>query len=94
MLSSQLENIFQEHEDQDEKITQAKLILSQIDVQNTVAVENLKGENAHFSTQLCSTHDERLKMASDAVIEVSVLRSDKIKLESSLQKVLAKVKLY
>ncbi|XP_020249565.1 uncharacterized protein LOC109826962 isoform X2 [Asparagus officinalis] len=94
ILTSQLESICQDHEDQEERISQAKLMLNQIDGVNNVEVENLKREIAHLSSQLCSTDEEREQMASDAVLEVSGLRSDKIKLESSLQEAIAKIKMY
>lgn len=91
VLTSRLESTLQEQEDQEEKLSQAKLMLSQMDTENTVEMENLKREIAHLSSQLCATQDERQKMASDAVLEVSSLRSDKIKLESNLQETLAKL---
>ncbi|XP_020260889.1 interaptin-like isoform X3 [Asparagus officinalis] len=93
-LTSQLESIFEDRENQEEKISQAKIMLNQIDSQKTVELETLKGEISHLSSQLCATQDERQMMASDAVLEVSGLRSDKIKLESSLQEALAKIKQY
>lgn len=93
VLTSQLESVLQEQEDQEEKLSQAKLMLSQMDTENTVEVENLKREIVHLSSQLSATQDERQQMASDAVLEVSNLRSDKIKLESNLQETLAKLNL-
>ncbi|KAJ6808441.1 interaptin-like isoform X2 [Iris pallida] len=93
-LISQIETIFQEHKEQEEKIRQTRDILKQINLEKTVEVENLKREMATISLQISATDDERERMASDALREVSNLRSDKSRLENSLQDANAKVKLH
>ncbi|KAJ6850560.1 interaptin-like isoform X2 [Iris pallida] len=93
-LISQIESMFQEHKEQEEKINQTRIMLRQIDLEKTVEVENLKREMATISLQVSATHDERERMASDALREVSSLRSDKSRLENSLQDAHAKVKLH
>lgn len=94
ILSSQLESILHENENQEEKVRLVKHMLTQMDADKTVEVEKLEREIAHLSSQLCSTQDERQKMASDAVLEVSNLRSDKIKLQNNLEEATSKIKLY
>lgn len=93
-LVSQLESMLQESKDQEQKITKANVMLKQINQEQMVEVENLKQEIIHLSTQVCSSQDEREKIAADAVREVSILRSNKNKLENKLQEVQSKVKLY
>ncbi|PKA62753.1 hypothetical protein AXF42_Ash018961 [Apostasia shenzhenica] len=93
-LASQLENLLQEHKDQDHKLSMAYGILKEIHEEKTLEVENLKHEIAHLSSQMCSSQDERERLAAEALREVSNLRLDKNKLESSLQEFKAKVKFY
>ncbi|URD84823.1 hypothetical protein MUK42_05465 [Musa troglodytarum] len=82
-LLSQLEKIFQDHKEHEDKI--AKI---------TVEVENLEKEIADLTAQMSLNHDEREKVASDAIHEASLLRSEKARLECSLQEVNSKVELY
>ncbi|URE28009.1 hypothetical protein MUK42_17857 [Musa troglodytarum] len=93
-LLSQLENIFQDHKEHEERIEKAQSLVNKIELEKTVEVENLRKEMSNLTAQMSSNHDEREKIASDAVHEASVLRSDKVKLECSLQEVNSKVKLY
>ncbi|RZR75896.1 hypothetical protein BHM03_00000478 [Ensete ventricosum] len=93
-LLSQLEHIFQDHKEHEERIEKAHSLLHKIELEKTVEVENLKKEMSNLTAQKSSNHDEREKLASDAVNEASVLCSDKVKLECSLQEVNSKVKLY
>ncbi|XP_017700665.2 myosin heavy chain, cardiac muscle isoform-like [Phoenix dactylifera] len=93
-LLSELESIFQEHKEHEEGLRQAHIMLDKIQSEKTVEVENLEREIAHLTAQVSSTHDEQERAALDAVHEVSSLRSDKAKLECSLQEVNEKVKLY
>ncbi|KAF6154938.1 hypothetical protein GIB67_018375 [Kingdonia uniflora] len=60
----------------------------------SLEVENLQREVAHLSKQISATHDEREIKASNAMLEVSSLHADKVKLESALQDEQAKVKLF
>ncbi|XP_010918589.2 uncharacterized protein [Elaeis guineensis] len=93
-LLSELESIFQEHKEHAEGLRQAHIMLNKIQSEKTVEVENLEREIAHLTAQASSTHDEQERAALDAVHEVSSLRSNKAKLECSLQEVNEKVKLY
>ncbi|KAI0528687.1 hypothetical protein KFK09_001229 [Dendrobium nobile] len=93
-LASQLESIFQDNKEQEQKLSKENVMLKQINQEQMVEVENLKQEIIHLSTQDCSSQDEREKIAADAVREVSILRSNKTKLENNLQEVQSKVKLY
>ncbi|XP_020093572.1 myosin-2 heavy chain-like [Ananas comosus] len=83
-LLSELESIFQEHKEHEEKITRAHLMLNKMEKEKIVEVENLEREVANLTAQVSSTHDERERIALDAIHEVSSLRSDKAKLESNL----------
>ncbi|XP_020587625.1 major antigen-like isoform X2 [Phalaenopsis equestris] len=93
-LVSQLESMLQESKDQEQKINKANVMLKQINYEQMVEVENLKQEICHLSTQVCSSQDEREKLSADAVREVSILRSNKNKLENDLHEVQSKVTLY
>lgn len=93
-LVSQLEAVYQEHKEQDEKLAKLKIMLDKIDAEKTDEVETLQREVAHLTAQLSSTHEEREILALDAVREVSVLRADKSKLENSLQELLDKISVY
>ncbi|KAG1355018.1 myosin-11 [Cocos nucifera] len=92
-LLSELESIFQEHKEHAEGLRQAHVMLNKTQSEKTVEIENLEREIAHLTAQASSTHDEQERVALDAVHEVSILRSDKAKLECSLQEVNEKVKL-
>lgn len=93
-LISQVECIFQEHQKHEAKLSQAHLILNQMESAKAVELDHLKREIAHLTLQVSSSHDEQEGMKSDAVREVFNLRLDKSKLETSLQEADAKVKLY
>lgn len=84
-LTAELESILSEHRQNEEKLRLTQSLLEQAQVEKTVAIENLKRERANLTTQIMSTHDERERMASEAVLEVSSLRSEKTKLEGCLQ---------
>ncbi|MQL90728.1 hypothetical protein Taro_023329 [Colocasia esculenta] len=91
---SEVEAMLQKQKKQEEKLQQADVLLNQMTSDNEAELENLQQEVSHLTSQLSSTDDEREKIASDAVREVSKLRADKIKLENSLQEIQAKVKSY
>ncbi|CAL9113436.1 uncharacterized protein LOC135619061 [Musa acuminata AAA Group] len=93
-LLSQLEHIFQDHKEHEERIDKAHSLLNKIELEKTVEVENLRKEMSNLTAQMSSNHDDQEKITSDAVHEASILRSDKVKLECSLQEVNSKVKLY
>ncbi|CAL9776209.1 unnamed protein product [Musa acuminata subsp. burmannicoides] len=93
-LLSQLEHIFQDHKEHEERIDKAHSLLNKIELEKTVEVENLRKEMSNLTAQMSSNHDDQEKITSDAVHEASILRSDKVKLECSIQEVNSKVKLY
>ncbi|WOL10101.1 myosin-2 heavy chain-like isoform X1 [Canna indica] len=93
-LLSQLEKIFQDHKEHEERIGKAHILLNKMELEKAVEVENLEKEIANLSSQMSSNHDDQEKIASDAVCEASLLRSDKAKLECNLQEVNSKVKIF
>uniref|UniRef100_A0A1D1Y5T4 Myosin-11 n=1 Tax=Anthurium amnicola TaxID=1678845 RepID=A0A1D1Y5T4_9ARAE len=93
-LLSEVNAIFQKQKEHEEKLNQANALLNQMGLDKEDEMENLQQEVSHLNAQLSSTHDERERIASGAVREVSKLRADKIKLESSLHEIQAKVKSY
>ncbi|XP_072962195.1 uncharacterized protein [Typha angustifolia] len=93
-LLLEVENIFQEHKEHEERITRAHLLLNKMETEKMIEVENLEREIAKLTSQVFSTHDEQEKISLDTTHEVSSLHSDKAKLESSLHDANAQVKLY
>ncbi|OEL13606.1 hypothetical protein BAE44_0025375, partial [Dichanthelium oligosanthes] len=93
-LLSELESIFQEHTEQEERISRAHFMLNKIENEKTLEVENLEREVISLTAQVSSTHEERENATLDAIREVSVLRADKAKLEANLQDVSAQLKHY
>ena len=86
-LNTELEILVQENRNHKEKLAVEENLLNQIYLEKTVEVEDLKREIAHLSKQISATQDERERIASEAVLEVSGLRADKTKLEAALQEV-------
>ncbi|KAL5210516.1 hypothetical protein ABZP36_006139 [Zizania latifolia] len=93
-LLSELESIFQEHMEQEERINRAHFMLNKVEKEKTLEVENLEREVMSLTAQSSSTHEERENATVDAFREVSVLRTDKVKLEASLQDVSAQLRHY
>lgn len=93
-LLSELESIFQEHTEQEERINRAHFMLNKIENEKTLEVENLEREVISLTAQVSSTHEERENATLDAIREVSVLRADKAKLEANLQDVSAQLRHY
>ncbi|XP_068645929.1 uncharacterized protein [Aristolochia californica] len=93
-LISEIEALFLEQKDYDRKLTEAQNLLNGAYFEKLAEVESLHREVTHLSAQISSSLDEREKIASDAVLEVSGLRADKAKLEASLQEVVPKVRVY
>ncbi|TVU48670.1 hypothetical protein EJB05_08315 [Eragrostis curvula] len=93
-LLSELESIFQEHMEHEERINRAHFLLNKIETEKALEVENLEREVVSLTAQVSSTHEERENASLDAIREVSVLRADKAKLEASLQDVSAQLRHY
>ncbi|XP_006649238.1 sporulation-specific protein 15-like [Oryza brachyantha] len=93
-LLSELESIFQEHTEQEERINRAHFMLNKIEKEKTLEVENLEREVMSLTAQTSSTQEERENATVEAIREVSVLRADKVKLEASLQDVSAQLRHY
>ncbi|CAN6288873.1 unnamed protein product [Urochloa humidicola] len=83
----ELENVFQEHKDHEERISRAHSLLNKIEKEKTIEVENLEREVTSLTAQLSSTHDERESSTLDTIREASILRADKAKLEANLHDV-------
>ncbi|XP_062209553.1 uncharacterized protein LOC133911359 [Phragmites australis] len=93
-LLSELESIFQEHMEQEERINHAHFLLNKIKNEKTLEVENLERQVISLTAHVPSTHEEQENATLDAIREVSVLRADKAKLESNLQDVSAQLRHY
>ncbi|KAG6500903.1 putative uncharacterized protein MYH16 isoform X1 [Zingiber officinale] len=93
-LLSQLKQIVEDHKEHGERIGDTYILLNKIELEKTIEVENLENEIANLTAQKSSNHGDLEKIASDAVQEVSVLRSDKSKLEWNLLEANSKIKLY
>uniref|UniRef100_A0A7N0UAN2 C2 NT-type domain-containing protein n=1 Tax=Kalanchoe fedtschenkoi TaxID=63787 RepID=A0A7N0UAN2_KALFE len=89
-LTSELESLLEEHGQHKEQLVFGESLLNQLYEDKTLEAERLQKEVNRLTQQIYSTHDEREKMASDAVQEVSRLSEDKAKLESVLQEVQSK----
>uniref|UniRef100_A0ACD5WR24 Uncharacterized protein n=1 Tax=Avena sativa TaxID=4498 RepID=A0ACD5WR24_AVESA len=93
-LLSELESIFQEHTEQEEKINRAHFMLNKIEKEKILEVENLEREVISLTAQVSSTHEERESATVDAIREVSILRADKAKLEANFENVSEQLRHY
>ncbi|KAI5017872.1 hypothetical protein ZWY2020_042760 [Hordeum vulgare] len=93
-LLSELENIFQEHKEHEERINSAHFLLHKIENEKIGEVKNLEREVMSLNAQLSSTDGERESAALDSIHEVSILRADKAKLEANLEDVSAQMRHY
>jgi chromosome segregation ATPase len=93
-LLSELESIFQEHMEHEERINRAHFLLNKIETEKTLEVENLEREVMSLTAQVSSTYEERENASLDAVREVSILRADNAKLEANIQDVSAQLRHY
>ncbi|KAG8083897.1 hypothetical protein GUJ93_ZPchr0010g10787 [Zizania palustris] len=82
---SDLENIFEEHKEHEERINHAHFLLNKIEKEKTVEVSNLEREVMSLTAQVSSTQEERESASLDTIHVVSVLRADKAKLEANLE---------
>ncbi|XP_048534004.1 myosin-9-like [Triticum urartu] len=93
-LLSELENIFQEHKEHEERINSAHFLLHKIENEKIGEVKNLEREVMSLTAQLSSTDGEKDSAALDSIHEVSILRADKAKLEANLEDVSAQMRHY
>ncbi|KAK2983738.1 hypothetical protein RJ640_024091 [Escallonia rubra] len=92
-LTVELDALVLENRKQKEKHFMEESLLKQMYLENTTEVENLQREVEHLTKQISATHDERERIASEAVHEVSSLRVDRAKLESAVQEAQSRAKL-
>ncbi|PAN48627.1 hypothetical protein PAHAL_9G396100 [Panicum hallii] len=90
----ELENVFQEHKEQEERISRAHFLLNKIEKEKIIEVENLEREVLSLTAQLSSTHEERESSTLDTIREASILRADKTKLEANLNDVSEQLRHY
>ncbi|XP_039829539.1 myosin-11-like isoform X1 [Panicum virgatum] len=90
----ELENVFQEHKEHEEKINRAHFLLNKIEKEKIIEVENLEREVLSLTAQLSSTHEERENSTLDTIREASILRADKAKLEANLNDVSEQLRHY
>lgn len=92
ILTLELDVLLQDNRKHKEKLILEETLLNQMYLDKTDEVEKLQREVDHLTQQIYATHDERERIASNAVHEVSSLREDNAKLECALQEVQSKVK--
>ncbi|KAK3024740.1 hypothetical protein RJ639_044677, partial [Escallonia herrerae] len=92
-LTVELDALVLENRKQKEKYVLEESLLKQMYLENTTEVENLQREVEHLTKQISATHDERERIASETVHEVSSLRADRAKLESTVQEAQFRAKL-
>ncbi|XP_039023567.1 cingulin-like isoform X2 [Hibiscus syriacus] len=92
-LNFELEALLQENKRQKEKLVLEESQLNQKYLEKTMEVDNLQREVAYLTEQISATQDEKEKTASEAVLEVSHLRADKVMLEASLEDLQGKLKI-
>ncbi|KAF0928594.1 hypothetical protein E2562_006037 [Oryza meyeriana var. granulata] len=90
-LLSELDNIFQEHKEHEDRINRAHFLLNKIEKEKTVELSNLEREVTSLTARLSSTQEERESSTLDTIREVSSLRADKAKLEAHLEDVNAQM---
>ncbi|KAJ6317399.1 hypothetical protein OIU76_013023 [Salix suchowensis] len=92
-LGIELDSLLQENKEYKEKLAMEENLLNQMHLEKTVEVENLQRDIAHLTEQISATHGEKERTASEAVIELSHLRSGRAMLVASLQELQGKLEL-
>ncbi|KAI3817603.1 hypothetical protein L1987_11399 [Smallanthus sonchifolius] len=93
MFSSEIDGLHLKFKENTEKWENGENMLNQMYSDKVVEAETLKQEVEHLNLQISATHDERDKMASEAVLELHVLRADKDKMVNSIAEVEEKLRL-
>ncbi|TKY53009.1 sporulation-specific protein 15 [Spatholobus suberectus] len=70
---------------------QGQVLLNQMQMEKMVEAQNLELEVENLSLKLSAANDEKERIASNALLEVSALRADKAKLESAFEETQSKV---
>ncbi|GKB39714.1 EEIG1/EHBP1 N-terminal domain-containing protein [Tanacetum coccineum] len=91
LLDSELDGLHVQFKEHTENCTSSERLLNQMYREKVVEVEKLQQEVEHLSTQISATHDERERMASEAVLEVHVLRAEKDKMEKNIVEIEGKL---
>ncbi|KAK7277451.1 hypothetical protein RJT34_22464 [Clitoria ternatea] len=89
-LVSDLDGYFNENR---EHMEQVQFLLNQMQMEKVVEIQNLELEIENLSMKLSATCNEKERIASNALHEVSALLADKAKLESSFEEAQSKVTL-
>ncbi|XP_027363171.1 nucleoprotein TPR-like [Abrus precatorius] len=81
-LTSDLDYLFDENR---KHVEQGQILLNQMQMEKMVETQNLELEIENLSLKLSATFDEKERIASNALFEVSTLCADKAKLKSDLE---------
>jgi chromosome segregation ATPase len=81
----ELENIFQDSKEHEERINRAHILLNKIEKEKIVEVENLEREVMDLTARGSSTNEGQESATLDTIREASTLRADKVKLEANLE---------
>ncbi|CAL0316939.1 unnamed protein product [Lupinus luteus] len=89
-LDSELDGLLDENRKQ---MAQGQSLLNQMHMEKMVEVQNLKQEIESLILKLSATYDEKERIASNALLEISAMRSDKAKMESAFEEIQSKMTL-
>ncbi|KAK2454903.1 early endosome antigen [Trifolium repens] len=87
-LTSDMDGILDENW---KHMDQGQSLLNQMQMEKMVEVQNLKLEVENLSLKLSAAYDEKERISSNALLEVSTLRADKAKLESAFEEAQSRV---
>ncbi|XP_020522108.1 golgin subfamily A member 4 isoform X2 [Amborella trichopoda] len=91
-FSRDLEAFFSASKEHNEKLMAVESLCDQMLLEKTIEVDHLRSEVERLTTVISSTDNERRITETNTLLEVSSLREDKLKLESSLEEAHEKVK--
>ncbi|AES60694.2 putative transcription factor bZIP family [Medicago truncatula] len=87
-LTSEMDGILDENR---KHMDQGQSLLNQMQMEKIVEIQNLKLEIENLSLKLSAAYDEKERIASNALLEVSTLRAGKAKLEFAFGEVQSEV---